>query len=180
MSKPAPSLTDRVSKLAEYFDGRAAYWMKHSNPDKAACATAAAKDCREIVSEVESMTAKLAIREKRGAFIPPTVPEIVAEMARWSLPAVEAERFFAHYESNGWKVGKNGMRSWKAAVVNWREGYFEKNPAARPKAHGASKQADPQGWREYLKARSVAYVQHYYAPDFLKREFKNPLTQPTK
>lgn len=31
----------------------------------------------------------------------------------------QGERFFNHYESNGWKVGRNSMKSWKAAVSNW-------------------------------------------------------------
>ena len=31
----------------------------------------------------------------------------------------EAESFLNHYESNGWKVGKNPMKSWKHAVTNW-------------------------------------------------------------
>jgi len=32
---------------------------------------------------------------------------------------VEAEKFIAHYESNGWKVGKNPMKRWRMAVVTW-------------------------------------------------------------
>ena len=32
---------------------------------------------------------------------------------------VNAERFLAYYESNGWKVGKNSMKDWKAAVRTW-------------------------------------------------------------
>ena len=31
----------------------------------------------------------------------------------------EANRFYDFYESNGWKVGKNKMVNWKAAVRNW-------------------------------------------------------------
>jgi len=31
----------------------------------------------------------------------------------------EATKFLDHYESNGWKVGKNPMKSWQAAVRNW-------------------------------------------------------------
>ena len=33
--------------------------------------------------------------------------------------AVDGEKFFNFYESNGWKVGKNPMKDWKAAVRNW-------------------------------------------------------------
>ena len=32
---------------------------------------------------------------------------------------INGEVFFNHYESNGWKVGKNPMKSWKAALANW-------------------------------------------------------------
>lgn len=32
---------------------------------------------------------------------------------------VEAEKFFNYYESNGWRVGKNPMKSWQHAVNNW-------------------------------------------------------------
>ena len=31
----------------------------------------------------------------------------------------EAERFFNYYQSNGWKVGKNKMKDWKAATRTW-------------------------------------------------------------
>ena len=31
----------------------------------------------------------------------------------------EAEKFFDHYESNGWKVSKQPMKNWKASVRNW-------------------------------------------------------------
>ena len=32
---------------------------------------------------------------------------------------VDPERWFDYYTSNGWKVGKNPMRDWKAAVRTW-------------------------------------------------------------
>lgn len=31
----------------------------------------------------------------------------------------ESDVFFNYYESNGWKVGKNPMKNWKAAAQNW-------------------------------------------------------------
>ncbi len=36
------------------------------------------------------------------------------------LPRMECEKFHAYYESNGWMVGRNKMKSWKAAMVHWR------------------------------------------------------------
>ena len=32
---------------------------------------------------------------------------------------VNPEKWFNHYQSNGWKVGKNPMKDWKAAVRKW-------------------------------------------------------------
>jgi hypothetical protein len=35
---------------------------------------------------------------------------------------VDPVKFHAHYTANGWKVGKNPMKNWKAAVVTWERG----------------------------------------------------------
>jgi len=32
---------------------------------------------------------------------------------------VDPHKFYNHYESNSWKVGKNPMKDWKAAVRTW-------------------------------------------------------------
>ena len=32
---------------------------------------------------------------------------------------VTVDKWFNHYESNGWKVGRNPMRDWKASYRNW-------------------------------------------------------------
>ncbi len=34
---------------------------------------------------------------------------------------VDPEAWIAFYESNGWKVGKNPMKNWKAAVITWEK-----------------------------------------------------------
>ena len=39
---------------------------------------------------------------------------------------INAERFYNYYESNGWKVGKNKMKNWKAAVRTWESSNKEK------------------------------------------------------
>lgn len=36
-----------------------------------------------------------------------------------SIAQTTAESFFDYYESNGWKVGKNPMKNWKAALNGW-------------------------------------------------------------
>ena len=57
---------------------------------------------------------------KRKNFIPPTVDE-VKEYIDSVGSQVDAESFVAFYESKGWMVGKNKMRSWKAAIVTWEK-----------------------------------------------------------
>ena len=37
-----------------------------------------------------------------------------------NIATTEAQKFFNHFESNGWKVGgKSPMKDWKAAARNW-------------------------------------------------------------
>jgi hypothetical protein len=40
---------------------------------------------------------------------------------------VDPHKFFNHYESNGWKVGRNPMKNWKAAVITWERSEFGNN-----------------------------------------------------
>lgn len=56
---------------------------------------------------------------KRKRFTPPTESELTAYAAEKGYTRFNAERFLAYYESNGWKVGRNPMKDWKAAVRNW-------------------------------------------------------------
>ncbi|QIG89334.1 transcriptional regulator [Chryseobacterium sp. POL2] len=53
-------------------------------------------------------------------FCPPHIPEIQMYFAEKEASLEEAEKFFNHYESNGWLVGgKSKMKNWQAAARNW-------------------------------------------------------------
>ena len=52
-------------------------------------------------------------------FQKPTVEELTAEAIKIGLPLPEVDKFLNYYESNGWKVGKNPMKSWSAAMKGW-------------------------------------------------------------
>ena len=58
--------------------------------------------------------------EKATRFSPPSLDEVRDEVERLGY-AVDPERFIAHYESNGWRVGPNKMKSWKSALVTWHK-----------------------------------------------------------
>jgi len=57
-------------------------------------------------------------RPGNGRFTIPTLDE-VSEHVKARGGRIDPIKFHAHYTSNGWKVGKNPMKSWKAAVVTW-------------------------------------------------------------
>lgn len=60
---------------------------------------------------------------KKSRFAPPTL-QAVQEYAAEKGYTIDAEHFIDYYESNGWKVGKNPMKDWKAAVRNWSKNEF--------------------------------------------------------
>ena len=70
---------------------------------------------------------------KRKRFIPPTLDEVNAYCSEKGYTRMNPEAFMAHYESVGWKVGKNTMRNWKSAVTGW-----ELRETDRPKKKNAA------------------------------------------
>ena len=57
-------------------------------------------------------------KKASSRFTPPTLEEVQA-YCRERGNNVDAERFINYYTANGWKVGKNSMKDWKAAVRTW-------------------------------------------------------------
>lgn len=55
----------------------------------------------------------------RRRFTSPTVDQVKEYCDKQGYTNVDAERFVSFYESNGWRVGRNPMKSWEAAVRNW-------------------------------------------------------------
>lgn len=64
----------------------------------------------------ENSTAAPPTKQKR--FVKPTLEE-VEDYCKERNNNIDAQRFINYYESNGWKVGKNPMKDWKAAVRTW-------------------------------------------------------------
>lgn len=54
----------------------------------------------------------------RSRFVKPTLEEITA-YCKERGNSVNPQRFLDYYNSNGWKVGRNPMKDWKAAVRTW-------------------------------------------------------------
>ena len=64
---------------------------------------------------------------KRKRFTPPTLDELQGYISEQGY-SVDAQRFLDHYEAVGWKVGKNPMKDWRAAVRTWNNREQEKQP----------------------------------------------------
>lgn len=75
-------------------------------------------------------------------FVKPTLQEVKAYCIERGND-VDPERFINHYESNGWMVGRNKMKDWRAAVRNW-----ERNRAS--KSAGQVQQEGRLDWIDEL------------------------------
>jgi len=52
--------------------------------------------------------------------LPESPEEVKVFFAEQKSTAIEAEKFFNHFQSNGWKVGgRSAMKDWQAAARNW-------------------------------------------------------------
>ena len=71
----------------------------------------------------------IGVKPPRPRFTPPTVDEVTAYATERGYN-ISADRFVDYYTANGWRVGKNPMKDWKAAVRSW---------AARDQCEGHSK-----------------------------------------
>ena len=80
---------------------------------------------KDIVIEKEIHSSAKSTTTKRKRFEKPTLSQITQYCLERNNN-VNAEQFFDHYESNGWKVGKNSMKDWKAAVRTWEKNNYNK------------------------------------------------------
>ncbi|MBS6510384.1 MAG: helix-turn-helix domain-containing protein [Clostridiales bacterium] len=62
---------------------------------------------------------------KKKKFTPPAVDEVAAYCLE-RKNSVDAQKFVDYYTANGWMVGKNKMRDWKAAVRTWERNNFNR------------------------------------------------------
>lgn len=92
--------------------------------------------------------------EKATRFSPPSLDEVRAEIERAGYE-VDPERFIAHYESNGWRVGPNKMKSWKSALVTWHKRQKEEDAKRQSLFSRASQSRPTYTNAEYHPERSA-------------------------
>lgn len=81
----------------------------------------------------DSIDTNVSIGTSKKAAAHPTLEEVAA-YCRERGKGVDPQKWFDHYSANGWKVGKNLMRDWKAAVRTWEHGgdLFDRKPPEKP------------------------------------------------
>jgi hypothetical protein len=76
----------------------------------------------DTVQDKDIVIVKEKDKAKAKRFVKPTLDEVANYIQeRKSFKIVDAARFYDYYSSNGWKVGKNPMKDWKAAVRTWEK-----------------------------------------------------------
>lgn len=71
-------------------------------------------------NNTEAVTQDCIYRERgqTSHFVPPSLEDVRAYVAERG-GVIDAERFYDFYECKGWKVGREKMKDWKAAVRTW-------------------------------------------------------------
>lgn len=124
-----------------------------------------AKNAHLTNKDLEQINTNNKEREKRARFQPPTKEEVYYYMLEKSESEIiarrEAEKFHNYYESNGWKVGRNKMKSWTHAAGGWlnRAGDFSKintNAKSNESRFGAATHSEIERALEIRRARREA------------------------
>ncbi len=88
---------------------------------------------------------KVAFTKPINGFKKPSLEEVKLQASKSGLPMSEAERFWNYYDSNGWRVGKNPMRSWPGAFANWKKNFEERRYLATPQGKADLVASRPPG-----------------------------------
>lgn len=106
----------------------------------------------------------------------PSIEEVKLHAAKIGLPENEAFKFHGYYEANGWRVGRNPMKSWVGAMTNWKGKYDERrttsNGGPNHRSNGADGNPRNAGiagfdeWHRDFQARAVGDGQHGPWDDF--------------
>lgn len=93
---------------------------------------------------------------KRQRFTKPTVEDVKAYCSE-RKNNVDANKFIDYYESNGWMVGRNKMKDWKAAVRSW-----ERNNYGSPKQQSHVVEEVPDYMRKQIDEMDSFYSNHAF------------------
>jgi hypothetical protein len=115
---------------------------------------------KERIEEVKEDSVSMRSR----AFTRPSLQEILGYFIELGSTADEANKFFDHYTANGWKVGKNAMKDWKATARNWNRNSNNYNkPTGR--TNGTGQKGDRGRYDSLEYANQLAQLGNRGLPD---------------
>lgn len=155
----------------------------------AASEPAAKAQPASIVPAAEAKAApaapKPATRRRTPPMQRPTVWEVENFCRTQGLQLVDAQRFVDYYEANGWKVGRNPMRSWQAAARNWQRREMQyQQPAAMAAINQTNLFTEPNCANNHEHSYAVqpahdgANLQQQQPQQPLQQQLQQPLQQP--
>ena len=78
------------------------------------------KQLNRINMNVDNQKIATSSEKSKDKFCPPDLDEVKSFFGSKGISNTEAEKFYNHFESNGWLVGgKTKMKNWQAAARNW-------------------------------------------------------------
>lgn len=111
-----------------------------------------------VVYTKRQSTIKVGQSPQKLRFCPPSVEDVRAYCEERGN-GIDPETFIDFYTMKGWRVGKETMKDWKAAVRTWER---RKTP---PKAEGAKPKEKPS---YDIDDFAAAALERSYGPDFFK------------
>lgn len=77
------------------------------------------KHTKNADSDSVSDSVSVNVKKEIKGFVKPTIEQLKEYMREQGMNDI-AENWLNHYEANGWMVGKNKMKDWKASVRTWK------------------------------------------------------------
>ena len=105
---------------------------------QAECPAQPRLSCQAVILAEELVAAINAQQQARASRMArPELPEVELHFAKIGLPQSEAVKFIAYFEANGWKVGRNPMKSWQHAATTWKMNWQQRQGKAAGQIDGA-------------------------------------------
>jgi len=73
-----------------------------------------------LLKRIEALEERVRALETKRSSSTKFTPPLLSDVVDYLQDLVLAKKFYCHYESNGWKVGRNSMKSWRAACDQWK------------------------------------------------------------
>ncbi len=128
-------------------------------------------------AKAEPAAPKPATRRRTPPMQRPTVWEVENFCRTQGLQLVDAQRFVDYYEANGWKVGRNPMRSWQAAARNWQRRELQyQQPAAMATIKQTNLFTEPNCANNH--EHSYAVQPAHDGANLQRQQSQQPLQQP--